>query len=680
MKKQLLFGFVVLATFSVLSQNHRKMIANPVAKEMQLFKPLVFHESTSTALTHQPTRKTTGAPYKRIAASSNVYGGIVAETRALQYHEALNTLGFIYRASGTQTASIPNGNSGTILYSWSSNNGSSWDSTVLVASATKFTRYPAGAMYNPAGNVDPMNAYVVGSGPWHPGQDWKGNYFVSKQLSVPYSNSSGNVTYVDNSALVGNEKKQEFARTDFQVTSDGIAHVLGGLYKNINATTVSDQGFRGAMINKGIFNAGSFTWTVDSLKPQFKTATNGGKHGYAIANMAWSEDGAIGYVIFCGVDADAITGTPMNSFQPYVYKTTDAGATWSRHAPLFDFTSISSVSDRLFPTRGVAGNLLKPFISFSEGSSATVDANGELHLFASMASALSEHIDSLGRVYKVNFNNVWEYLYDFKTTSTGGWDAMIIDSLANEGPIPSKSNWLGSGGSGENVGYDARLQISRTTDGKYLVYSWADSDSNIVSSRHTSLNPDIFMKGYDVVNNKMTCVKNMSLNKPEVNYNSYFFYTSPRIVALNTTTLLIPTSITKSEDGSNNADKEVIHYYIDDNIFTLSEFSVTVNAPGCKGYTQVGIKEEIPSVSKVSLRPNPVSSSGIIDITLNEDTKVTVSVMNSLGQLVYATSFEGSMGENSIELNTSYLSNGLYIYQVKTLSGRVVAHKFVVDK
>lgn len=689
MKKQVLIGLAAFASLATLAQNSHRTIANPKAKKVATFRPIKAQEvSGQTSSVANQTKKTAGAPYKRIGGSANVFGVTSTDTRAVQYNADINTVGFVYRQGSTWTG-IPNYNSGTVSYAYTSNNGSTWDSTVVATSTTNFHRYPAGAMYNPAANTNPANAFAVVSGPWHPGSNWQGVFMGSKQLSIPGTTANGNVIYSDNLALTSTQRKQDFARTDMQVTSNGNVYVLGDIARDVNdVSSVAAYGWRGAMINKGVYNAGTFTWTVDSLIPNFKLESGGDPISWSAANMAWSENGQTGYVVFYGVDANASVGTSQNSYQPLVYKTTDAGGTWARHAALFDFTTISAVNDRLFATQNNTV-LAKPFIAPGEGSSATVDANGDLHLFCSMQSSYWDDVaagpdDSTGYTISPNQFNVWTYLYDFKTTATG-WDAMIVDSLSCDDPTsdasdPSgvgNSNWLSSG---TPLAYDARLQISRTTDGNHIVYSWADSDSTIVPTAHVSTLPDIFMKGYDVVNNKMTCKKNMSLGKSEFQYSSYWFYSSPRIAKPTSTSFLIPATTSKSTDGSNDGDISIDHYYMDDAMFTASEFTVTVNTPGCTASTGVGIKEENSSVANLNFYPNPASTNGTIEVVLNENAKMDIVVLNSVGQKVYATSVAGNTGSNKVDINLNNLSSGLYFYQVKIADAKAITKKFVVNK
>ena len=676
MKKQLFLGLTAFASLAVVAQNSNKAaaVANAKVKKAETMKfipaePSMFNiGSTSTNVAN----KVSAAPYNRMGGSRNAFGVIVSESRCLQYNEAINTVGLVYRQNNLLWAGIPNGNSGTISYAWSSNNGTSWDSTVVAASATQFHRYPCGTIYNPSGNTTPANAYAVASGPWHPGANWQGIYLASKQLTAPGTNTVSSTIYVDNLALTASQRKQDFSRTDPQTTADGAVHILGQIYAAANGTTTAAQGWRGAMINKGVFNAGTFTWTLDSVKPSFKLNTAGDMQGYlGTANMAWDEAGVIGYVIFYGVDANAVAGTPQNSFQPYVYKTTNSGATWARYSALFNFASICAVNNRLFPTKANA-SLSKPFITPSEGGSATVDVNGNLHLFSLMNSASSDNLDSLGYSYSPNYKQFWDYLVDFKTTSTG-WDAVVVDSLNCAATTTATTNWTGA----SPLTYDARMQISRTTDGKNIFYSWADSDSSIVTSPHASIFPDVFMKGYDVATNKLTSKKNMTGNKPMASQ-AYFFFAAPIVAKPTATSFLIPTSFVKSDDGTNNGDIAISQFYINDNMFSATEFTVAVNTPVC--VSGVGINELSSAVSLLNFYPNPASSNGTIDVVLNDNAKMDISIMNNVGQSVYSTSVAGNAGSNKVEVNLANLSAGIYFYQVKIANSKSITKKFIVQK
>lgn len=685
MKKQVLFGFVALTALSVNAQTSSKTITNLKAKKYENFKIVPIEgnvTSSKTSTLTSASKKVTSGFYNRIGSSSNAFGVYTDNPNPLSYNANINTVGFVLRASDNIWNSIgAEGNTGTIVFNWSSNNGTSWDSTILAASSSHLNRYPSGAIFNPAGNTVPANAYAVGSGPWWiapGGSSWQGSFFASKQLGTGYTTVAGTTTYLDNLALVIPQKKHDNAYTDFQITSDGFAHVAGGIYTDVNNITSTPlRGYRGAMLDKGTFSAGSFTWTQDSLKPLIKLDGAGDKVFDETFTMAWSENGQIGYVCFLGVDVNAVAGTSQNSYQPYLFKTINGGVTWSHYSPLFNFATIPAIASRLIATKLLPA-LKKPFFSSSEGFNSTVDAAGDLHLFTSMGSAYSDHIDSLGYSYSPNYNKVWNYLVDLKT-SGAGWSAMIVDSLSCERPTKVESSWTSSSG---NLPYNSRLQISRTPDGNNIFYSWSDSDSNIVQSSfpHFNISPDVYMKGYDVISNKMTCKKNMTSGRVGIEYNAFFFYASPTVAKPTATSYLIPTTITQGDGGVNNGDVTVSHYYIGDNTFTQSEFTVTVNTPGCVSSTGVSVKEESTLVSSLNFYPNPASTNGTVDILLVENAKMELVVINSVGQVVYTTAVNGFAGSNKVNIDLNNLSNGLYFYQVNMANSKTVTKKFVVNK
>ncbi len=288
MKKHVLFGLAAFASLAMVAQNTHRTVLNAKMSSKKPFKNVSTRENhVAPATVQNKVNKKTGAPYKRIGGSNNAYTAQSPDARLIQYNEALNTVGFTYRKSDAWTG-VTGGNSGTICFAYTSNNGSTWDSTIVAIGSTAYQqRHPTGTIYNPAANTNPANAYAVVSGPWHPGQDWQGSFFGSKQLSYPGTNTDGDVLYVDNLALSGSQRKQDFPRTDIQATSNGNIYVLGDLYGDINATTVAGQAWRGAMINKGVLSGTTFNWTLDSLKPSFKPDTEtGDAHAYPSSNMA----------------------------------------------------------------------------------------------------------------------------------------------------------------------------------------------------------------------------------------------------------------------------------------------------------------------------------------------------------------------------------------------------------
>jgi hypothetical protein len=96
--------------------------------------------------------------------------------------------------------------------------------------------------------------------------------------------------------------------------------------------------------------------------------------------------------------------------------------------------------------------------------------------------------------------------------------------------------------------------------------------------------------------------------------------------------------------------------------------------------TDVGVKEQYSVVSGYKFYPSPASSNGTLEITLNDNSKMDINIMNAVGQIVYSTSLTGTAGFNKVDLNLSNLNSGIYFYQVKAGSSKTITNKFVIAK
>ena len=93
-----------------------------------------------------------------------------------------------------------------------------------------------------------------------------------------------------------------------------------------------------------------------------------------------------------------------------------------------------------------------------------------------------------------------------------------------------------------------------------------------------------------------------------------------------------------------------------------------------------GIKAINSSVANLSFYPNPASTNGTIEVVLNENAKMEVAILNSVGQTVYSTSVNGNIGVNKVDVNLNNLSSGLYFYQVRIANNKAITNKFAVEK
>ncbi|MCC6181542.1 MAG: T9SS type A sorting domain-containing protein [Bacteroidia bacterium] len=93
-----------------------------------------------------------------------------------------------------------------------------------------------------------------------------------------------------------------------------------------------------------------------------------------------------------------------------------------------------------------------------------------------------------------------------------------------------------------------------------------------------------------------------------------------------------------------------------------------------------GIKNSNSPIASVNVYPNPAQTSATIEVQLTDNAKLDVVILNAVGQTVYTTSTQANAGLNTVALNISDLSAGIYFYQVKIGNGYAVTKKFVVNK
>jgi Secretion system C-terminal sorting domain len=78
------------------------------------------------------------------------------------------------------------------------------------------------------------------------------------------------------------------------------------------------------------------------------------------------------------------------------------------------------------------------------------------------------------------------------------------------------------------------------------------------------------------------------------------------------------------------------------------------------------IAEVKPNLSDLNNWPNPADDNTQISFNLEQSSKVTVEVRSLLGALVYSKGLNAKSGDNSLVIETNALSEGIYLYTVKT--------------
>ncbi|MBL7930982.1 MAG: T9SS type A sorting domain-containing protein, partial [Bacteroidia bacterium] len=647
-----------------------------------------------------------------ITSSMNIYGVSISFTKPLQWNDDLNAVSFIHRKSPTYAMSptpASQAETGGVVAMISADCGGTWDSTALYGDDNFWGRYPGGAIYNPPStptNTDISQAYVVGAGPTTgAATGWIGNWYSSKQLGViNYDNQipSSAQFFPTLGPYPAGMSRHDFAAYNFTGTDDGVMRVLAGV---TNDATTSDTA---VALVKGVFNGTSFDWTDTVFNPPTVMASDNTEQWLSRPMMAWNESGTVGYLVIIGARTGAI-GSNVG-FQPIVYKTTNSGGSWTLDPNGIDFNS-PAFADVLRPiiTVNEDSTLEVPFFMWTEGMDVAVDANNKLHIFSTVVGTASNHPDSLAFITSFTTERYrWPhkpgfrpYLYDFIYDGTN-WSHITVDSMPTEGagqltteagyadnpwdPDPSNSN--------QKIRLSARLQLSRTPDGKYIVYNWTESDTTLVTNyRKWNIYPNVHARVYNSTTGTIHSLDMNVTNTPStpnsVKNRAMFMHTSPKCrlsstVTANGPVISIPITVSNSSPYSQLSKNNHWFSWATLNFGNVPDGDIVVcgAAPTPTTPTDtsgLGVAESAYNSAMSSyVFPNPAKNNATVKVNLVNSSKIQIQLMNAVGQVISTTSMQGQAGVNSISLNISGVSSGIYFVSVK-VDEAVGTKKLVIE-
>lgn len=666
--------------------------------------------------------------WNNFTGSMNIYGVLVSASKPLQYNNELNAVTFVHRKSNSYNPiPVPTTStsaSGAIVTMISTNMGSSWDSTLVWNDQNNWARYPQGGIINAPLNTTLSNAHVVITAPITQANmalGWTGNALAWKGLGA---GTYDNVALATGMSFVSNASpftstgaavwsptvtncKVDFVRTDFSSNDDGTVWAMGLIFDlDANGTTAAAQAYRGARLLHGQFISGAMVWSHDSIIPSVRTsALSGNPMLISQPGMAWSEDGTHGYVWHIGAQQplNALNNNDTlfsnRGYQPIVYKTNDGGMSWqSMNSINFNLPAMrTTVLSHIYPTNNDTMQI--PFFNATEGISGVVDANNRLHLVSSIYASAASDPDSSEYTHVFpnfdgqNYRNLYldpyfPRVFDFTGDGTTGlWTATVIDTMTSEDPGVlstddgySSNPWDNTGGTANNekVDVDARIQASRTSDGKYITYSWAETDTldmNIGNYIYYKWNkyPNVRTRLMDVttgaVSSNQVNVTSLT-NGPDgtgsitskVYKHAYNFYACTRAIVNSALSLDSVVTVTLPMTVSNNIPPlrqldPVTHWYSSTNLqFRFASKKDTI----------IGIKtNSMNSTTASHIYPNPAKNNATLAIDLKDNSAVYVNVVTMVGQVVKSYQAEGQIGSNNINVDLSGLQRGIYMVNVK---------------
>jgi len=84
-----------------------------------------------------------------------------------------------------------------------------------------------------------------------------------------------------------------------------------------------------------------------------------------------------------------------------------------------------------------------------------------------------------------------------------------------------------------------------------------------------------------------------------------------------------------------------------------------------------GINETVPTLNVENVYPNPTVGNATLNINATEYSAITINILDITGKVVMQQNNNLTVGNNSIEMNTQSLTNGMYIISIQSENGNI---------
>jgi hypothetical protein len=512
--KQIVLSLGVLAFVATQAQNVKSSIKDPSLK-----RSYYTHEGVPT--NHAPKLSApVSAPQSSagravnsvvIGVAGNLYTALNEGTKPLYADDSISAVTFIHR--GLNQANILD-NKGQYMFDVSKDKGASWSLNIgpLNPAAqyvgTPSARFPQAAIFRPNNTLVADSSYLAYTGTWldyntsgSADEEWNGEYRGVGRLDGAPSTFTESADLINGGYVITGQSMTQ--------SQNGVFWNLQLNYRNVPNSSGGTSAVRDSLIvMKGVWNATTKTvdWTETQLAhgAVLDDASGTGNESTLITDfdIAFDPTGQYGWIALKG----DFTADNQYTFDPVFFKSTDGGATWS--APIkINLTSIQQIAYNL--------NTDVSNVATTSGSSdLAVDAYGNPHYLIAVLNGAED--DGSGTNKYNIYPNAGTGLYDLTFDPAAGngcnWKAIFVDEVIS---VLSGDICLDEQG-GAAIDLDLRANISRSTDGTKLFFSWLDTD--LISGENPdpsdnflkNISPNLFGKGLDLVSNKLTPTKNFT--------------------------------------------------------------------------------------------------------------------------------------------------------------------------
>jgi hypothetical protein len=613
-----------------------KPLQHAVVGQSPITKPMVYKSTDAVSIID-------------IGTSANAYGVANGGKSNLMVNNDLNVISCIHRMGG---ALDPGGYSGDLGYDVSKDGGMTW--SVMTETYTAYqnagglyyldaARYPQHGIYNPVGNTDPDNAYIAyaAATTGFSNDSWGGFCWGRGSIGDPtdttynFINIPGAVTGI-----------YRYVPQGMTVAKGGDFWVADG---NIQWTSPTTSIYMGSLIlTRGIWNEDVMDFDAEFILLDMTGPADARPADYKVE---FSPDGQIGYVMAL-MDIGEVPVSSGQSYYPVLFRTEDAGLNWSDPIPvalagedglpgILNFLSDAEIAELYDPPLPDREQI--PFTT-SFDADISVDYNGNPHIAAVVGVSGSDPYSiASGR------SAVSGYLF-------AGTFLISSDNMGEEGSWTARllgrpSNFRGNFG---ELSEDNRVQIARDKWGTKMFVGWLDTDTTVSTENNS---PDIWCRGYDVVNHGLTAdpvgnplPTNVTYGS-EATFGAYFFGMANEAFDDGAGTYTIPFFY---QEMSLDPGQQVQYKYIQDFKFEIG----------------VGIDEPMVQLANMEVSqvmPNPATATARLAITLSEPASVSGEISNMMGQQVSTLPARRlQAGSNELTLDVSGLSAGIYFCTLTT--------------
>lgn len=606
----------------------------------------------------------------KIGESRNAFSFIAGRDKQVSVVSEVGTNGgsiaFIYRHNVDVCGGTQPTDNGRYRYSISTDGGQSWDvgGGVTVSdgnsappahcfgkgeinpSYTRFSRYPNMAMFVDPTAANPTTAdlNLVYVGPVLLGSSgWDGH------VAGSISDAAG-TPVVEQEAYV-------YQSGDQYLPASLIERVSGEFWYVAN--TGNDAQGDNININKGIWDPTTkqIAWsTVTTIVPNHFTGFDGGTV-VGIPHIAFSPDGQTGFVAHPG----DLVGGEDTTISPIFYESLDGGATWSSGYE-FNLGSCNELRDSLLsqltldsisPTQIDTVPFLTGKASIIFEFELSVDAKGNPHYFTYVAGASSPFAAAGSPAGYFFYPGIISMMYDITKDSYGDWNMMHIASQSTYDA--SFGDFSGTTGS-EWVTSGPKAEISRSSDGNYIFYSWTDSDTtlpaysnqadpNTAGSFETNTSPELQTRAFDVLNSKLTDVVDRTAG--DANFGTRAILPRPSYTALTDgDSLTIPTVIMDLVPGTSTLNPVSYVYLSDVSWDKTLDFNTDPSfCYNCKENPFANVVTETkPDCGVSDGALSLTASGGLSPYTITWSTGATSTAVSALPAGLYTVTVEDTKG------------------------------------